>query len=255
MPCDNGIVSAFIRLHPMFSPPEVVLRRNGAVVYHADTVYIDLSLAQEELWAQTRSNHRRHINRAQRAGYVARIDDRWDGFEAFLACYSETMDRVGAVPYWHLSREFFVDLRAALGDTLRLITVEFEGEVVAAGIFSVMHGALGFLYGGTRNDWLRMSPAKLMLHFASMWGKELGLESFHLGGSQAPGDSLMQFKLGFSPIVRPVQSWRVVADGRAYRHLVCERERAYGPIPEADSAYFPAYRAGFAGGRAGGGGR
>lgn len=239
---ERGIISAFIRLHPLLGIPEDPLRRVGTIVYHAETVFIDLTKSQQELWAQMRSNHRRHINKARRDGYMARMDETWDAFDQFVAIYTETMARVDADEHWYLSKDYFEDLRLALGDALNLCVIEREGTVVAAGLFSVMCGMLDFLYGGTWNEYLHESPAKTMLHFAGTWGQERGLTVFHLGGSQAPDDSLMKFKLGFSPLQRPVQSWRIITDQSAYEGMK-QRWLSLHDAETANSQFFPVYRA------------
>ena len=91
---EAGLVSAFVRLHPLLNPlpPEGV----GTLVRHGETVSIDLTLPTDELWAQTRLNHRRDITRAVRLGYVARMDEEWRHLESFKRLYRATMARRSA---------------------------------------------------------------------------------------------------------------------------------------------------------------
>jgi hypothetical protein len=117
---ERNIVTAFIRLHPLLSPPPDALRRAGPVIEHGHSVSIDLSLSSDELWRQTRHNHRRDIRRAVRLGYTARIDEDWAALPAFVSTYEQSMDRLGAEPFWRLSQAYFEDLRDSLDGRLHL---------------------------------------------------------------------------------------------------------------------------------------
>src|SRR5271165_3608230 len=49
------------RLHVLFDLPAGPLRDAGALVRHGETVSVDLTLPHDEIWRQTRENHRRDI--------------------------------------------------------------------------------------------------------------------------------------------------------------------------------------------------
>jgi hypothetical protein len=239
---DLGIVSAFIRTHPLLPPPLDALRRAGALIEHGDSVSIDLELSADELWRQTRENHRRDINRIRRAGYVARIDDTWASFDEFVTVYQESMDRLAAAPFWRLSREYFIDLRASLGVRLNLCVVETAGQVAAAGLLTEEDGIVEYHLAGTGDDYVAASPSKLIVDFARTWAKSRGARRLHLGGSLRRNDALYHFKAGFSPIKHAVRSWRVIADAAAYRALVDRWEGIHGVAGDPIDEFFPAYR-------------
>jgi RimJ/RimL family protein N-acetyltransferase len=113
-----GFVSLFIRFHPLLNgdPPQGL----GTMVRHGDTVSIDLSLSEDELWRQTRENHRRNIVRARGLGYVASMDGAWSHFEAFKHLYRLTMERNNASAYYRFDDRYFDGLRRALGERLHL---------------------------------------------------------------------------------------------------------------------------------------
>lgn len=105
----GGPLSAFVRLHPLLNPlPPTAI---GTLVRHGVAVSIDLTLPTEELWAQTRLNHRRDITRAVRLGYVARMDEDWRHLESFKHLYRATMARRSAAPFY-----FFEDDPGARSD-------------------------------------------------------------------------------------------------------------------------------------------
>ena len=234
-----GVVSAFVRLHPLLNtvPP----RSFGSIVRHGDTIAVDLTGPDGDLWAQLRSNHRRDITRAREAGCVARIDPTWSHLADFKAIYRSTMARRDASAYYFFDDAYFDDLRAALPDRLHLCVVEVQGEAAAAGLFVETDGIVEYHLGGTDERHLGLQPSKLMLHFASEWARERGNQWFHLGGGVGGADdSLLRFKLGFSSGRHPFSTVRAVLDAAAYERLV--RERAPDLDPADRGGFFPAYR-------------
>ena len=236
------IVAAFVRLHPLLMPPMSSLMRAGRVVEHGQSSSIDLSLSREALWRQTNHGHRSGINKSIRLGYVARIDEHWDGFDAFVGLYQQSMKRVEANPFWWLSHEYFRDLRDSIGDHLHLAVVEIEGDVAAAALLTETDGIVEFHLSGTADAYVRASPSKLLISFAASWAKARGNRTLHLTGSISPGDPLSQFKMGFSPLRHPACTWRLVADPIAYGELVERWEARAEATADPLEGWFPAFR-------------
>jgi hypothetical protein len=234
-----GIVSLFVRLHPLLN--QVLPTDTGTVVRHGETVSIDLTLPLEVLWAQMRHNHRRDIRRAHSLGYTTRMDAGMRRFDEFKRLYRATMRRLSAAPFYHFDDTYFDDLRAALGGSVELCVVERGEALAGAALFVETKGIVEYHLAGSTDDAASAHATKLMIHHATGWAKERGDHSLHLGGGVgAADDSLLRFKLGFSPRVHEFSTLRVVVDEDAYARLV----RRAGARPSADaSGYFPAYRA------------
>ena len=238
----GSIITVFSRLHPLMMPPMPSLLRAGQVVEHGDSVSVDLALPRRELWRQTRADHRHAIDRAARLGYRARIDETWQRFDGFVDAYQQTMDRLGAVTFWHLSREYFQDLKETLGDRVHLCVVELGRDLAAAAILTEVDGSVEYHSSGTAEAFVSASPSKTLINFAIGWAKERGNRVLHLTGSLRKEDTLYQFKTGFSPLNHPVCSWRVVTDPPAYRTLVARWEARHAVPEDPAHGYFPAYR-------------
>lgn len=235
-----GIVSIFVRLHPLLnvSLPDGA----GEVVRQGLTVDVDLSLPGATLWAQMRQNHRRDIKKAAQRGLVARIDQDFEQYSAFKRLYRVTMDRRSAGNEYFFGDEYFDGLRRALGARLNLCVVERDETVAAAGLFVEASGIVQFHLAGTDAAFTRAEPTKLMIQFVTGWARERGNRHFHLGGGVGcRDDSLLHFKLGFSPRRQPFHTLRAVIDEPEYRRLV----KAHDPSldPGMLEGYFPAYRA------------
>lgn len=238
------VISTFLRLHPLLDLPLDSLSSKGTLVYHGESVFVDLSLPVEEFWRQTRQNHRRDINRAERNGVTVRIDDNWEFIGRFVELYHETMRRVEAADYYYFPMSYFLDLRRALGDRLHLCVVEHEGNVISAGLFTECCGLVQYHLSGTSENALSLRPLKSMLHFVRLWAKGRGNHLLNLGGGVGgKKDALYDFKVGFSDLTRPFYTWRLVPDETAYGALVTAWEARTGRTAESRDGFFPAYRA------------
>ncbi len=240
----RNIVSAFIRLHPLLTLPMETLGEFGEVVRHGRTVYMDLSLSDEEGWRQTKSRHRRHINALKRQGFRMEMND-WSRFKDFRRIYKATMERVGASSYYYFDDSYFEDLHRSLGERLHLCTIlSPDNKVAAAGLFTTVSGIVEYHLGGTAEEFLDLAPSKLMFHGLRRWGREAGLRVLHLGGGLGGReDALYHFKSGFSPSSAAFQSLRVIIDPEKYQVLCERRMQLSGARPaECGEAYFPAYR-------------
>ena len=233
------IVSAFVRLHPLLPVDLSALTLVGSVVQSGETVAIDLTLAEDVLWEQMRVNHRRDIKKARARGDTAVNDANWSELPAFLRAYRESMERVSAHQYYKFDDDYFAGLRNALGDHLHLWIARSASEVTAAALFTECNGIVQYHLGATFSRFLPTNPLKLLFHVAAAWFKSRGNRWLHLGGGVGGArDSLMHFKLGFSPQTFPFYTWRVVLEPPLYTEL---SERA-GASTKMASSFFPAYR-------------
>lgn len=241
----NDMISAFLRLHPLLPLKLEKSSGFGDLLRHGETVVIDLSLPNEEIWHQTRKNHRTGIHKLLRSGFEATIND-WSRFDEFKAVYRETMHRVGAEDYYHFSDAYFEGLKQALQEKLSLCSILApNGDVAAAGLFTIYNGLVEFHLAGTAEKYLSWAPTKLMFDFVRRWAKDLGNRMFHLGGGVGgEADPLYHFKAGFSEQRRTFQTLRLVLARRRYDEL-CSHARSFesaaGPIEET---FFPCYRIG-----------
>jgi hypothetical protein len=237
----EGIVSLFVRLHPLLDehPPAGI----GRLMTHGETVSVDLTQSLEQIWGQTRNNHRRDIAKSQRIGYVARPDESWAHFDTFVRLYRETMERLSADDRYMFDAAYFSGLRDTLGPSGTLWVVMRDEAVAAAVLFTETSGIVQYHLAGTDEDHSQARPTKLLIHTVTRWAKERGDRRLHLGGGVGGADdSLMHFKAGFSDERHAFRTLRVVIDAAEYARLVAARDPALDP---ADlDGFFPLYRIG-----------
>lgn len=236
------IICSFFRLHPLLPLMKEELNKNGSLVRHGKTVYVDLSLPVKELWSQTRPNHKSGINKLIRSGFEVKMND-WNFYDFFINIYNDTMKRLSAREFYFFSKDYFYELRSILAQNLHLCTVlSPEGEVAAAGLFTAKCGIVEYHLGGTNSKYLKQAPSKLMFHFVREWAKERGHKYLHLGGGVGgKEDSLFHFKAGFSKLKADFYTYRMIIDKEKYDLLVNTWKEKY-KVTDYDEQFFPLYR-------------
>jgi len=234
----HGVVTAFVRLHPWLPVPLDVLAGTGAVVHHGQTVSVDLSVSVDEMWRQTRRDHRNHINRARRAGLTVRFDD-WDRLGEWVEIYHENMRRLGASAYYFFTVEHLVALHQALDGRMHLAVALADGRVVGGNTFFEHDGIVQGYVSSSRAAERDRYADKLLYDEVRRWAKERGDTVFHVGGGVGgAADSLFAYKCGFSDQRHPFHTWRVVTDPAAYRSLLTST----GTETDDLTGFFPPYR-------------
>ena len=239
----RGIVTAFLRLHPFFALEPSVLSRFGQLKLHGQTVHINLSETKERIWEQMSANHKRHIKRLNRLGFYACLDD-WSRFQGFIALYRSTMQRVKADETYFFSEKYFEDLLAKLDSRVHLVCVlTGKDELAAAGLFMVTNGIVEYHLGGTAEQYLSLSPSKLLQDFTWRWAQEQSCSTLHLGGGVGGAeDSLFQFKAGFSPARSQFYTYRIVVD-ELKNATLCQAAKSVPEVSGLESTdFFPRYR-------------
>jgi hypothetical protein len=240
---ERGAVSAFIRLHPMVNSAADVPSSCGELVQRGRTVSIDLTLTLEEIWGQTRADHRRNISKSRRSGITVAAEDFDANLDVFLKMYYETMYRTNASPYYYFPCEYFRSLKNLLGDGLTLCLVRSStGEALSGGLFTECCGIVQYHLSGTFTSAIPQRPSKLMLDYMRTWAKERGNRVFHLGGGfGAKEDSVFDFKAGFSSIRHSFYTWQFIFAPNMYSRLEQNRRGLSNTVVDGD--FFPVYRA------------
>lgn len=239
------VCSAFFRLHPILNQSlgRQAFFSNISNV-NGETVSVNLTLSQAEIWQQTRSEHRTVINRCKRAGFKARIVPYEEYIDEFIILYKQTMERVQAKSMYYFDHKYFAEL-AKLNKKIHLCVLDLDDKVSCGGLFTECCGIVQYHLGGTKSEFLKSSPSKLMFDYMRFWAKERGNQYFHLGGGVGGAkDSLYNFKAGFSKQTHTFKTLRLIADEKIYRYLVELQAKFLNIATETllTTDYFPAYR-------------
>jgi len=240
----RNICSAFIRLHPILNHGFQERLSSQICCITGETISVDLTLSETEIWQQTRPEHRTHINRCKRAGFTARITSLKEHIDDFVLIYHQTMERVQAKGYFYFEHEYFQEI-SRLNENIHLCIVEIENQIACAGIFTECCKIVQYHLGGTNSNFLKQAPSKLMFDYVRFWAKKRGNKFLHLGGGVGSAkDSLYHFKSGFSQQKHHFLTLRLIIDDEKYWDLVAKRAEylKVEPAQLMQSNYFPAYR-------------
>ena len=205
---------------------------------------MDLTVDETQLWKNVRDGHQWTINKARKLGFVPRMVPLREHLDSFLQIYNETMDRVQAKDSYYFGRDYFARL-GEMPEQVHCCVVELGGEQAAACLFFECGGIVQAHLGGTKSEFLAKSPFHLLLFHVAMWAKSRGNRYLHLGGGVGgSNDRLLQFKQGFSRLLFPFLTLRLITHEEKYRDLSTLRAQAANrPVEDLlHSDFFPAYR-------------
>jgi hypothetical protein len=235
---EQGLVSMFVRLHPILELPDGAFTGLGTLIEEGQTVSIDLRQNEAEQWQGIRNRYRTLLNRSAGLGHRAFMDETGEHFDRFIALYLDTMRRRNAAREYFFSRDYLSGLWQQLRGHVHLGVVEADGLIVCAGVFGESSGIVQYHLSGTDEQALALSPLKILIDYARQWGTRRGASVLHLGGGVGGAqDSLMHFKAGFSDRRHRFKTWRVVLDEQRYTELSGKELGSIG--------FFPAYRGGY----------
>jgi Acetyltransferase (GNAT) domain len=243
---NQGICSAFFRLHSILNRDilDIFPSDTFNFIDNGETVAVDLSLNEAQIWSNTRESHRTKINRCKRKRAIATIGNNRQYLAKFRAIYEETMARVAAKESYYFDTEYYLNL-LNLKDKVHICLVELEGQAICSSLLFEHNGIVQYHLGGTKNEFLKLSPTTLMFDFIRLWAKKRGNLYFHLGGGLGGRkDSLYHFKAGFSQQRYRFLTLRLITHQENYQKFVDWRAKILDLQAEKiiQSGFFPAYR-------------
>ncbi|MEP7141332.1 MAG: GNAT family N-acetyltransferase [Ferruginibacter sp.] len=238
---DQGIISVFSRMHPII-PQEIFFKNLGTVTTLNKTVAIDLKLPAEIQRQQYRKSNKSEINQLRKKGYIVRKAETEKDINAFYDIYIETMTRVNASSFYFdaFNSEYFHKLLGLDDAKPTLLLALKDDEIIAGGVFIATKCFMQYHVAGTREEYIKAAPMKLIIDEARLLALQMGLEYFHLGGglNGSDSDSLFRFKAGFSDKTFTYKTWKWVVDQQAYETManLKSKEKAL------NENFFPLYR-------------
>ena len=235
----NGIVSQFVRFHPLLGNHDLLPAAIQTRYLH-DTVYIDTS-DKDGIFSNMDSKNRNMVRKAIRNGVhieAAPLADR----SRFVELYNATMMRDDADSYYYFSEDYFKALEK-LGDRAQLFYAIYEGEAISASIMLLNQRFMHYHLSGSSYEPRSLAPSTLLLYEAALWAGEHGIATFHLGGGLTGEDDLFRFKKKFNKNGRlPFFIGRTITNEGAYSKLLSLRQ-SFDREFDAGNARMIQYRA------------
>lgn len=225
---NNGYVSGFTRFHPILLNEKLVYNdRNIQVLYDRQTIAIDTSQSEEEIWkSQINSKNRNMIRKAEKNQLEYKTEYDYASYDEFIDLYRLTMRRLSADEFYFFDDNYFENLRRNLSDCSFLGTVRKDGKLICAAIFMYSK-----LYGhyhleGSDREYSSLGANNFLLWKVACEMHKLGVQEFHLGGgtSSSPNDPLYKFKKAFSKNEKGFYIGKEIFDNANYEAICREWE-------------------------------
>ena len=232
----RGVVSTFVRFHPLFANHRRRRPRpctSSAPARPPPGGSATAATSSRACTAATATSAGRPSEPESRSRVTCHPED----LTGFAALYDTTMQRQQATDFYFFPPAYWERL-TALGDRLVLFDATVDEQVVASTLCLRDDRWLHYHLSATADSARDLGASNLLLYEAASWGQEQGLDEFHLGGGAgSEADALLAFKQRFSPDgAREFWVGKLVHDEDAYRRLSGDAEIDY-------DGFFPAYRA------------
>lgn len=186
--------------HLGFEVPGLPSRR------HKVTMVLALEEDAESQWAAFNPKLRNQIRKAQKHELACRIGGA-ELLSGFYDVFARNMRDLGTPVY---AREFFANVLGALPDSCRILAVECEGRIIAAGIVSRHRLTLEMPWASSVAEFKSLCPNNLLYWEAIRFAIAQGCRSFDFGRS-TPNEGTYNFKKQWG--AEPVQlNWQYLME-------------------------------------------
>lgn len=191
----TGLVSSFIRLHPLLSQPFLGLLPN---VTQVNSVVI-LPLVDGLDIVEKRFKHgvRKGIRKASELGIRIEKTDKVP-VTLFRNIYQETLHRNNAKSFYNFDEQFFIDMNA-IEDVQTTYIAFLDKKPISVEIVLRSSQYWHSFLGGTLSGYLNSSANTLLKYQIIKDAASEGVKAFVLGGGLSAGDGIHKYKQSFSP--------------------------------------------------------
>lgn len=234
---ENGIISEFVRFHPMLRNHENCLA-GYEIIGLGEVVHMDLC-SPKKIWENVTSKNRNMIRKALKNDvkiYNGRFPEIFDSFRTI---YNGTMDKDNADGYYYFESAFYRSILEDLPRNAQVFYAKKDNVIISAAIIIHANGRMYYHLSGSLREYSSLAATNLLLYEAALWGQENGYKTFYLGGGVGSGeDSLFKFKRAFfKGKLNRFYIGKKIYDQKKYDELVAVRG-------QTQDNFFPKYRAG-----------
>lgn len=232
----SKIVSEFIRFDPNLSNYKY-FGKLLPLSKNRDTVYVDLSQPEDDIWMKMEGRARTAIRKAKKMGVKVHASNNKENLIKFCDIYALEMERKEALPHYRFNQQFIFRIFDAIGERIQLIYAEIDGTFISGGIFIYELGQAAHYYlMATHQSYRHYQANNLILYEAMRFFKSKGIKIFDLQGGR---EGVYYFKKSFSKNRAPFFTSGIVRNATVYDKLVKLKENHLGP---QETDFFPLYR-------------
>ena len=215
-------------ISPRFSQLVDLFKKHGAVkgrpLFTKYTFQLDLSLPEDQLFANLHKKTRYNVNLAHKKGVKIYENTTKEGMEQYIQILEETKSRQG---FYAHTPDYFRQIWQSLGKsgTIRIFNAVYQDTIVVSWIMFLFNDILYYPYGASRSVHRNVMASNLMMWEMIKFGKESGCHSFDLWGSLGPEPDpknpwfgFHRFKKGYGgQLMESVGSYDLIMNYPLYR--------------------------------------
>ncbi len=241
---ESGIVSEFIRFHPLLKNHALLDDATLHIENHHQTVRAHFPNGVSDLDGMVTKEARKKIRKAEKKGVEVVIDTGMEHYAAFMELYDRTMNHKNATQFYFFDARYFHQMRELLRDRLCLLVAFYQGKLVG-GLLLFHCGEFTYNHlSGSDYDHRNLGVNDILQYKAMEWAAERGCRHYLLGGGMSGEDSLFQFKAKFSPDREDYHVGKRIHLRETYDMLCRKKIRDEGSSPKEflERDWFPLYR-------------
>ncbi|MDO5971152.1 NeuD/PglB/VioB family sugar acetyltransferase [Flavivirga aquimarina] len=234
----ENIISVFSRLNPFIENQSEILQNLGETAKLGNIVNIDLTLPLDEQRTIFSKTTKRYLNKGRKSLKVVCSQEEKD-IKEFIKLYYENMDRVKAKRNYYFPEGYFNKfINSKDFNTDVLFAVEIEtNKIISAAMMVKTNNIIQYHISGTKNEFLAISPIRLLIDEMRIRSTEEKYTFFNLGGGLGnEEDELFRFKSSFSKDFKSFKVWKYISNHDVYNELSSNNKE----LGEVD--FFPLYR-------------
>jgi len=233
---DTRIVSEFIRFDPNIKNYEY-FQNHLPVKFNRETIYVDLTQSEGEIWAQYTGRCRTAIRKGKTYPIQIKAVNSDDFLDHFSEIYHNEMIRKSAPSHYLFPKKFFHNLFATLKDRAMLFIVMHDQIPVGGSICLIEPSGVAYDYlTATLSDYWKFQINNILMHEVILWCKKAGAKIYDFHGGRK---SVAFFKTAFSSLCRHFHVAEVIHDNELYGLLTECKRQSFG---NDSSNFFPEYR-------------
>jgi len=194
---ENDVIAEFMRFHPVMKN-HVLGEGHFKLIHDRNTVYLDLTQSEEDIFAGFDKGTRQHIRKASKSIDIRPAERTEENVEIFNRIYRENMEHVNSIPYLFFNLQHFRNMFQQ--DNIEFF-IAWQGDIpIACYSGLVSEEYYGNYLRASLTDYNRTGVNTLMYWSMIKSAKAHGCHYVHFGGGTSgdPENSLLRYKMNFS---------------------------------------------------------
>lgn len=238
---ENDIIAEFMRFHPLMKNHKLG-EGYFRLIHDRNTVYLDLTQTEEEIFNGFEKSTRKHIQKAEQSIEIRPAENTEENVEIFYRIYRENMEHVNSIPYLFFNLQHFRNMFQQ--DNIEFFIAYQDDTPIACYSGLVSKEYYGNYLRASLTDYNKTGVNTLMYWSMIKSAKAHGCHYVHFGGGTSgdPENSLLKYKMNFSKTLSEFWIGKKIHNQTIYDQVVEQWRKKYPQSYEAHKVMLLGYR-------------